>query len=96
MVEVVGKFYLLSPSINTHVFEDLVQDDERLPKRRAVGGKSNWRVWPKDVRLSNAEKSILGPVVDRKTREILFFRTNDCDISGICGEIVLLIAVELA
>ncbi len=64
---------------------NLVQDDERLPKRHSVGGTSNVRVWPKDVRIATAQKSILGPVVDRATRELFYFRSNDCDLTGVCG-----------
>ena len=65
---------------------NLVQDDQRLPKRHTVGGSSGWRTWPKDLQVAQAEKSILGPVVDRRTRELFYFRSNDCDLAGVCGD----------
>ncbi len=77
---------------------NLVIDDGRLPTRRTVNGNSQWTTWAKDVPMKNIQSatSIIGPVVDRSRRALLYLRPKNCDGSGGTCPLWQLISYSLA
>ncbi len=76
----------------------VVIDDGRLPHRRTVNGRSQWTTWQKDIPLPNAAAaaSIIGPVVDRARRELLYLKSDDCDGPGGTCTLWKLVSYSLA
>ena len=74
---------------------NIVVDDDRLPPRRTINGNSQWTTWNLDVPMANIKSasSIIGPVVDRSRRALLYLRPKNMmgsqDVPRVATRVIL-------